>query len=99
MRTLQWPHRKLGAVGVEVAAVERERLHLAECRAHVIDELERWRFAQVVVEPERAEIIGIDSRNKPQLHAPTEHLIDDRDLLRQTQGMVERDDVTHGADA
>src|SRR5436190_11352132 len=99
MRALQWPHRKLGMIGVEVAAVERERLPLAECRAHVIDKFECWRLAQIIVEPERTEIIGIDSRNKPQLHAAAEHLIDDRDLLRQTQGMVERDDVTHGADA
>src|ERR1700674_899930 len=99
MRALQWPHRNLGVIGVEIASVEREGLRLAKCRAHVIDKFERRRLAEIIVEPEGPEIIRIDSGNEPQLHATAEHLIDNCDLLGQAQGMVERDNVTHRANA
>jgi hypothetical protein len=99
MRALQWLDRNLGTIGVEFVAVEREGLRLAECRTHVIDKFEGRRLAEIIVEPEGAEIIRIDAGNEPQLHAAAEHLIDNRDLLGQTQGMVERNNVTHGANA
>src|SRR3984893_18534929 len=99
MRTLEWLHRNLGAYSVEIASVEREGLRLAECRTHVIDEFERRRLAEIIFEPERAKIIRIDSGNEPQLHAATEHLIHNCDLLGQAQGMVEGDNVTHRANA
>jgi hypothetical protein len=99
MRTLEWLHRKLGVIGVEFVAVEREGLRPAECHTHVIDKFERRRLAEIIVESERAKIICIDSGNEPQLHAATEHLIDNRDLLGQAQGMVQRDNVTHRANA
>src|SRR6202022_3742808 len=99
MRALEWLHRKLGVIGVEFVAVEREGLRLAECRTHVIDKFERRRLAEIIIEPERAKIICIDSGNEPQLHAATEHLIDNRDFFGQAQGMVERDNVTHRANA
>src|SRR5271165_2411015 len=99
MRALQWLHRNLGAISEEVVAVEGEGLRPAECRTHVIDKFECRGLAEIIVEPEGAEIIRIDSGNKPQLHAATEHLIDNRDLLGQAQGMVERDNVTHRANA
>src|SRR3984893_11365060 len=99
MRTLEWLHRNLGTFSVEIAAMEREGLRPAECRTHVIDKFERRRLAEIIVESERAKIIRIDSGNEPQLHAATEHLIDNCNLLGQAQGMVERDDVTHRANA
>src|SRR6202022_3242776 len=99
MRALEWLHRKLGVIGVEFVAVEREGLRLAECRTHVIDKFERRRLAEIIVEPEGAEIIRIYSGNEPQLHAAAEHLIDNRDLFGQTQGMVERDNVAHRTNA
>src|ERR1700680_5146025 len=99
MRPLQWLHRNLGAISVEFVAVEREGLGPAEWRPRVINKLERRRLEESIVEPEGAEIIRIDSGNEPQLHAATDHLINNRDLLGQTQGMVERDNVTHRANA
>src|SRR4249920_585424 len=99
MRMLEWLNRKLSAFSMEIAAVERKGLGLAECRAHVIDKFERRRLAEIIIEPEGPEIIRIDSGNEPQLHATTEHLIDNCDLLGQAQGMVERDNVTHRAKA
>src|ERR1700730_3335256 len=99
MRMLEWLHRKLGAFSMEIAAVERKGLGLAECRTHVIDKFERRRLAEIIVETERAKIICIDSGNEPQLHATAEHLIDNCDLLGQAQGMVQRDNVTHRAKA
>src|ERR1700730_8261312 len=99
MRTLEWLHRKRGVIGVEFVAVEREGLRLAEDHTKVIDKFERRRLAEIIVEPEGPEIIRIDSGNEPQLHATAEHLIDNCDLLGQAQGMVERDNVTHRANA
>src|SRR5437879_799064 len=99
MRTLEWLHRKLGAFSAEMASVEREGLGVAECRTHVIDKFERRRFAEIIVESERAKVIRIDAGNEPQLHATAEHLIDNRDLFGQAQGMVQRDNVTHRAKA
>ena len=99
MRTLEWLHRNLGAFSVEIGSLEREGLRLAECRTHVIDKFERRRLAEIIIEPERAKIICIDSGNEPQLHAATEHLIDNCDFFGQAQGMVQRDNVTHRAKA
>ena len=99
MRTLEWLHRDLGAFSMEIASVEREGLGLAERHTHVIDKFERRRLAEIIVESERAKIICIDSGNEPQLHAATEHLIDNRDFFGQAQGMVQRDNVTHRANA
>src|ERR1700738_5696419 len=98
MRTLKWLHRNLGAFSMEIASVEREGLDLAECHTHVIDKFERRRLAEIIIESERAKIICIDSGNEPQLHAATEHLIDNRDFFGQAQGMVQRDNVTHRAE-
>src|ERR1700724_1052204 len=99
MRTLEWLHRNLGAFSVKFVAVEREGLRPAECHTHVIDKFERRRLAEIIIESERAKIIRIDSGNEPQLHPATEHLIDNRDLFGQAQGMVQRDNVTHRANA
>src|SRR4249919_2972378 len=99
MRTLEWLHRNLGAFSVEIGSVERKGLRVAECRTHVIDKFERRRLAEIIIEPERSKIICIDSGNEPQLHAATEHLIDNRDFFGQAQGMVQRDDVAHRAKA
>src|ERR1700726_98415 len=99
MRTLEWLHRNLGTFSVEIASMEREGLRPAECRTHVIDKFERRRLAEIIVESERAKIIRIDAGNEPQLHAATEHLIDNRDFFGQAQGMVQRDNVTHRAKA
>src|SRR5215467_12378933 len=98
MRTLERLHRKLGAVGVVDFAMEGERLPLAICGAKIIDELERRRLPQIVVEAEGLEIIGVDARHQSELHAPAEHLIDDGDLLDQTQGMIERHNIAHRTD-
>ena len=57
MRPLHRRHRKLGGVGMEGFAVERERLLLAESRAQIADEFQRRRFALGIIETERAEII------------------------------------------
>ena len=99
MRPLQRLHRKLCAIGMMNVAVKGERLLFAIGRTQVFDEFERRRFAQIVVETEGLEIIGVDARNEPELHAPTDHLIDEGDFLRQTQRMIQRHDVTHRADA
>src|ERR1700738_5479438 len=98
MRMLEWRARKLGACSMEIAAVERKGLRPAECRTHVIDKFKRRRLAEIIIESERAKIIRIDSGNEPQLHAATEHLIDNRDFFGQAQGMVQRDNVTHRAE-
>ena len=79
--------------------MKRERLLLAIGRAQIVDEFERWRLAQIIVEAERLEIIGIDARHQPELHAPAEHLVDDCDFLGQAQRMIERHDVAHRTDA
>src|SRR5690242_19853359 len=80
-------------------AVKREWLFLAIGGAQVIDEFERGRFAQVVVEAERLEIIGIDARDETQLHPPAHDLVDQRDLLGETQGMIERHVLAARSDA
>ena len=36
-----------------------------------------------------------DARHEAQFHPATEHLVDDRDFLRQAQRMVERHDIAH----
>ena len=86
-------------VGVKFLAVKRERLRLAEGRAHIVDEFERRRFARAVIEAERPEIIRIDAGNEAELHAAAEHLIDNRDLLGEPQRMIERHDIAHRPDA
>src|SRR5215831_15563966 len=98
MRTLERLHRKLGAVGVVDFAMEGEWLPLAIGGAKIIDELERRRLPQIVVEAEGLEIIGVDARHQSEFHAPAEHLIDDGDLLGQTQGMIERHNIAHRTD-
>ena len=99
MRTLERLHRKLRVIGMKLLAVERERLRVAERRAHVIDEFERRRFALAVIEAERAEIIRIDAGDEAELHAAAQHLVDDRDLFGKPQRMIERHDVAHRPDA
>src|SRR5882757_1295272 len=98
MRSLQWLHRKLGAVRVEGMPVERERLRLAERRSHVVDEFERRGLAKIVVETEWPEIIRVDSGNEAQFHPSAEHLIDNRYLLGQAERMIEGNDVAHRTD-
>ena len=51
MRALEWLHRKLGVIGVEFVAVEKEGLRPAECHTQVIDKFERRRLAEIIVEP------------------------------------------------
>ena len=99
MRALRGRHRNPRIVGMKILAVKRERLRLTERRAQIIDELERRRFALAVVEPKRPEVIGVDAGNKPKLHPPAEHLIDDGDFFGQPQRMIERHDVAHRTDA
>jgi hypothetical protein len=99
MRALQRLHRKLGALGVELVAVERERLGLAEGRAQVIDKFHCRRLAETIVESEWSEIVRVDPRNEAYLHASAEHLIDDCDLLGKSQRMIERNDIAHRANA
>jgi hypothetical protein len=99
MRALEWLHCKLGAFRVEVVAVEREGLRLTEGCAQIVDEFQRRRLAETVIESKWTKIIRIDSWNEPQLHASAEHLINDRDLLGQPQWMVERNNITHRANA
>src|SRR5262249_53484529 len=99
MRPLRWLHRELRALRVEVMTVKRERLLVSERRPHVVDEFQGRRLAQIVVETERAEIVRVDSGNEAQLHAPAQHLVDDRDLFSKAQRMVERHNVTHRPDA
>src|SRR3954465_2280241 len=48
MRLLQRLYGKLGALSVELLAVIREGLLLAERGTQIIDKLERWRLAQIV---------------------------------------------------
>ena len=98
MRALRGLHRNLGAVGVKLLAVERERLCVAEGGAHVVDKFQRRRLSRAVVEPEGPEEMRIDSGHQPELHAAAEHLIDDRDLFSEPQRMIERHDVTHRPD-
>src|SRR5215469_6477237 len=99
MRALQRLHCKLGVVGVVDFAVEREWLLLAIRGMKIMDEFKRRRLPQIVVEAERLKIVGVDARHQSDLHAPTKHLIDDRDLLGQAQGMIERHNVAHRTDA
>ena len=92
-------HRNAGIVGVKLLAVIRERLRVAERRAHIVDEFERRRFALAVVQAEGAEIIRIDAGHEAKLHAAAEHLVDDGDLLGKPQRMIERHDIAHRPDA
>src|SRR6185437_1944244 len=99
MRLLERLHGKRGAVGVVNLAVKREWLLLAIGGAQIVDKFDGRRLAQIVVEPKGLEIIRIDPRHQSQFHASTEHLVDDRNLFGQTQRMVQRHDIAHGADA
>ncbi len=99
MRKLQRRHRDLRAVGMEILAVKRERLGVAERRAQIVDEFQRRRFALAVIEAERPEVIRIDAGHEAELHAAAEHLIDDRDLFGEAQRMIERHDIAHRPDA
>src|SRR5262245_11875357 len=99
MWTLTGLDRKLCAVGVKIVTMKRERLGLAIRRLHVVDEFERRRFAQIVIQSKRPEIVGIDPGHETQLHSPAQHLVDDGDLLGQAKRMIERDDVAHRSDA
>src|SRR5580692_8649581 len=84
---------------MKLLAVIRERLGVAERRAHVVDEFKRRRFALAIVQSEGAEIIRIDAGHEAKLHAAAEHLIDDGDLLGEPQRMIERHDIAHRPDA
>ena len=99
MRPLGRRHRKLGGVGMEGFAVERERLLLAESRAQIADEFQRRRFALGIIETEWAEIIRVDARHEAELQPAAEHLIDDGDLFGEAERMIERNDVAHRTDA
>src|SRR3979409_1539122 len=56
MRALQWLHGKLGALGMELVAVKREGLRLAEGGAQITDEFHRRRLAATVIESKRTNI-------------------------------------------
>src|SRR5262249_30656363 len=99
MWTLQWQYGKLRAVGMMHIAAKRERLLLAIGCTQIFNEFERRRFAQIVVEAEGLEIIWVDPRNEPELHAPPYNLINERNFLCQTQRVVQRHDIPHRTDA
>ena len=99
MGLLQRLHRKLRALGAMNVAVKGERLLFAIGRAQIVDKLERWRLAQIVIETERLEIVGIDARHEPELHAPADNLVNECDFLRQAQRVIQRHHVAHRADA
>src|ERR1700689_4245592 len=84
---------------MKLLAVIRERLGVAERRAHVVDEFKRRRLALAIVQTEGAEIIRIDAGHEAELHAAAEHLIDDGDLLGKAERMIERHDIAHRPDA
>ena len=99
MRALQRRYSNLRIVGVVCIAVKGERLLFAVGRTQIFDELECRRLAQIVVEAKGFEIIRVDSRDEPELHAPAHHLINESDFLRQTQRVVQRHDIAHRANA
>jgi hypothetical protein len=99
VRALHWLHRQFGVVGVVDFAMEREWLFFAIRGMKVIDEFECGRLPQIVVKAEGLKIISVDARHHPDLHTPAEHLIDDCDLLSQTQRMIERHNIAHRTDA
>src|SRR5215467_14641314 len=99
MRPLERLHRKLCAVGAVDFAMEGERLLLAIGGAKIIHEFERRRLPQTVVKAERLEILGVDAWHQSELHPSAEHLIDDCDLLGQTQRMIERHNIAHRTNA
>ena len=99
MRLLQRLHRQLGTVGVMDIAVKGERLLFAIGRAQIFDKFERGRFAQIVVEAKGLEIVGVDARNEPELHAPAHDLVNERNFLGQTQRVIQRHDIAHRSDA
>src|ERR1700685_3936961 len=84
---------------MKLLAVIRERLGVAERRAHVVDEFKRRRLALAVVQTEGAEKIRIVAGPRAELHAAAEHLVDDGDLLGKPQRMIERHDIAHRPDA
>src|SRR5262245_57352610 len=98
MRLLHRLHREQRAFSPMNVALKGERLRLAIGSAQVVDEFERRRFAQVVVEAERLEIVRVDAGDEAELHAAADHLIDEGDFLCQSQRMIERHDVAHRPD-
>src|SRR5215475_3727134 len=99
MWALQRRYSKLRTLGAVRIAVKGERLLFAVSRTQISDELERRRLAQIVVEAKGFEIIWVDPRDEPELHAPAHHLISQSDFLRQTQRVVQRHDIAHRANA
>src|SRR5262245_7732666 len=99
MWTLQRRYSKLCTIGVMHIAVKRKWLLFAVSCAQIFDKFKCRRLAQIVIEAKRLEIIGVDSRNEPQLHAAAYDLVDERDFLRQTQRVIQRHDITHSPDA
>src|SRR5262245_12403988 len=97
MRLLQGWDRQLSALGVMHVTMKGEGLLFAIGREQIIDKFQRRRFAQVVVEAEWLEIIGINSRHEPELHPTTHDLIDEGNFLGETQWMVQGHDVAHRA--
>src|SRR5262245_1773930 len=97
MRTLQRRYSELRTVGMVRIAVKGERLLFAIGRTQIFNELERRRLSQIVVEAKGLEIIRVDPRDEPELHAPAHYLINESDFLRQTQRVIERHDITHRA--
>jgi hypothetical protein len=89
---------ELRALGVMNVAVKGERLLFAIGRAQIFDEFERWRLAQIVIESKRLEIIGIDARHEPELHASADDLVNECNFLRQPQRVIQRHHVTHRTD-
>src|SRR5262249_44122842 len=63
-------------------ALKREWLRLAIGCAQIVDEFDRRRFAQVVVEAERLEIVRVDAGDEAELHAAANHLVDESDFFR-----------------
>src|SRR5215510_6377555 len=98
MRLLHRLHREQRAFSPMNVALKGERLRLAIGSAQVVDEFERRRFAQVVVEAERLEIVRVDAGDEAELHAAADHLVDDGDFLCQPQRMIKRHDVAHRPD-
>src|SRR4029453_10453418 len=92
MWALQWRYSKLRTVGVGRMGGKGERLLFTIGRTQIFDELECRRLAQIVVEAKGLEIIRVDPRDEPELHAPAHHLINEGDFLGQTQRVVQRNE-------
>src|SRR5215469_10323262 len=98
MRPLLGIDCKLCVLELMEAAVERERLGIGKRPAHERDELKRLVAARLVIGSEWSEVIRHDPWDQTDLEPSADDLVRERDLFRQTQRMMQWDDVSHPAD-